>query len=51
MANLPIIAVSGPHGSGKSTTAKEVAEKLGYEYISAGELFRNMAENANMNLE
>ncbi len=51
VANLPIIAVSGPHGSGKSTAAKEVAEKLGYEYISAGELFRNMAENANMNLE
>ncbi len=51
MANLPIIAVSGPHGSGKSTAARKVAEELNYEYISAGELFRNMADNANMNLE
>ena len=51
MANLPIIAVSGPHGSGKSTAAKNVAKALNYEYISAGELFRDMAENANMNLE
>jgi cytidylate kinase len=48
---LPIIAVSGPHGSGKSTAAKKVAEALNYEYISAGELFRDMAKNAQMNLE
>ena len=51
MANLPIIAVSGPHGSGKSTAAKKVAEALNYEYISAGELFRDMAKNAEMNIE
>jgi cytidylate kinase len=48
---LPIIAVSGPHGSGKSTAARKVAEILGYEYISAGELFRDMAKEQNMNLE
>ena len=48
---MPIIAVSGPHGSGKSTAAKKVAEALNYEYISAGELFRSMAKNAQMNLE
>ena len=48
---LPIIAVSGPHGSGKSTAARNVAEILGYEYISAGELFRDMAEKQDMNLE
>ena len=51
VADLPIIAVSGPHGSGKSTAAMKVAESLGYEYISAGELFREMAKNANMNIE
>jgi len=51
VACLPIIAVSGPHGSGKSTAAKKVAEALNYEYISAGELFREMAESAQMNLE
>jgi len=50
VASLPIIAVSGPHGSGKSTAAKQIAEELNYRYISAGELFRIMADNANMNL-
>ena len=48
---MPIIAVSGPHGSGKSTAARKVAESLGYEYISAGELFRDMAKKENMSLE
>jgi len=48
---LPIIAVSGPHGSGKSTAARKVAESLGYEYVSAGELFRDMAKEENMSLE
>ena len=48
---MPIIAVSGPHGSGKSTAARNVAERLGFEYISAGELFREMAKKENMNLE
>ena len=51
MANLPIISVSGPHGSGKTTAAKKIAEKLNYEYISAGVLFRDMANKANMNIE
>ena len=48
---MPIISVSGPHGSGKSTAAKNVAVALGYEYISAGDLFRSMAKSENMNLE
>ena len=48
---MPIIAVSGPHGSGKSTAARNVAEILGFKYISAGELFRDMAKEQNMNLE
>lgn len=51
VAKLPIIAVSGPHGSGKSTAARKVAESLGYEYVSAGELFREMAKKENMSLE
>ncbi|MFW9851537.1 MAG: (d)CMP kinase [Candidatus Thorarchaeota archaeon] len=48
---MPIIAVSGPHGSGKSTAAHKVAEVLGYEYISAGKLFREMASKEGLNLE
>ena len=51
MACLPIIAVSGPHGSGKSTTAQKVAEALNYKYTAAGELFRDMARKENMSLE
>lgn len=51
MAILPIIAISGPHGSGKSTAAKTVAELLNYTYVSAGQLFREMAREKGMNLE
>lgn len=35
-----IIAIDGPAGSGKSTTAKIVAEKLGYIYIDTGAMYR-----------
>jgi cytidylate kinase len=48
---LPIIAVSGPHGSGKSTAARKFAEILGYKYVSAGELFREMALKEGLSLE
>ncbi len=51
MEILPIIAISGPHGSGKSTAAKTVAELLNYKYVSAGQLFREMAREKGMNLE
>jgi len=39
MKNI-IIAIDGPAGSGKSTTAKIVAEKLGYIYIDTGAMYR-----------
>lgn len=35
-----IIALDGPAGSGKSTTARMVAEKLGYIYIDTGAMYR-----------
>ncbi len=34
------IAIDGPAGSGKTTTAKIVAEKLGYIYIDTGAMYR-----------
>jgi len=34
------IAIDGPAGSGKSTTAREVAKKLGYVYIDTGAMYR-----------
>lgn len=35
-----IIAIDGPAASGKSTTAREVAKKLGYLYIDTGAMYR-----------
>jgi cytidylate kinase len=46
-----IITISGFAGSGKTTVAKILAEKLNYKYLSAGELFRNVAKEKNMSLE
>lgn len=40
MSNNLIIAIDGPAGSGKSTTAKLLAEKLGYLYIDTGAMYR-----------
>ncbi len=48
---MPIIAISGPHGSGKSTAARTVAELLSYTYVSAGQLFREMAKEKGLTIE
>lgn len=37
-----IIAIDGPAGSGKSTTAKFVAQRLGYIYIDTGAMYRTV---------
>jgi len=36
----PIIAIDGPAGSGKTTTAKMLAERLGFTYIDTGAMYR-----------
>ena len=36
----PIITLDGPAGSGKSTTAREVARRLGYRHLDSGALYR-----------
>ena len=36
----PIIAIDGPVGSGKSTTARMVAQKLGFVYVDTGAMYR-----------
>lgn len=46
-----IIAVSGLHGTGKSTIAKKLAEELGLDYYSTGSAFREMAKEKDMSLE
>jgi cytidylate kinase len=40
MSKRLIVAIDGPAGSGKSTSAKLVAEKLGYLYVDTGAMYR-----------
>ena len=37
---LPLIAIDGPSGVGKSTTARRVAERLGWDYLDTGAMYR-----------
>ncbi|MCR6691245.1 MAG: AAA family ATPase [archaeon YNP-LCB-003-016] len=46
-----VITVSGPPGSGKSTHAKRIAEKLNLRYFSIGRYFRDIANKMNLSLE
>jgi len=39
-ARKPIIAIDGPVGSGKSTTARKVAKELGFVYVDTGAMYR-----------
>ena len=45
------ITISGPPGSGTTTVAKKLSEKLGIPLISAGEVFRQLAMEKGMTLE
>ena len=38
-----IISIDGPAGSGKTTTARKVANKLGYIHINTGAMYRAIA--------
>ena len=38
-----VIAIDGPAGSGKSTTAKHAAAKLGFIHINTGAMYRGIA--------
>ena len=44
-----IIAIDGPSGAGKSTVAKQVSNKLNYEYIDTGAMYRALAYKAYKN--
>ncbi|QHS17774.1 (d)CMP kinase [Halopenitus persicus] len=43
-----LLTVSGPPGSGKSTTAVGLAEALDLEHVSGGDIFREMAAENDM---
>jgi len=47
---LPVIVVSGQPGSGKSTVARGLAERLGLRYLYTGEIFRGIARARGMSL-
>jgi len=38
-----VIAIDGPSGSGKSTISKRLAEKLGFQFLDTGALYRAIA--------
>ncbi len=40
---MGVIAISGQAASGKTTVARELARRLNYRFVSAGELFRRVA--------
>lgn len=60
MSKKIIIAIDGPAGSGKSTAAKNIAQKLGFTYLDTGAMYRaitymalqkGIAENINAVIE
>jgi len=38
-----VVAIDGPAGSGKSTVARRVAQRLGFEYLNTGAMYRAAA--------
>ena len=41
-----IVAIDGPAGAGKSTVAREVAERLGFRYLDTGAMYRAVTHAA-----
>ena len=39
-----LLTVSGPAGGGKTTFAEGLADALGYEHVSGGDIFRSLAD-------
>lgn len=43
---LPVVAIDGPAGAGKSTVARAVAKALGFGYLDTGAMYRAVAFRA-----
>ena len=48
---LHIVTVSGPPGSGTSTACEQLSLRLGWYYVNAGQIFRQMAEENGVSLD
>jgi len=48
--SIDIVTVSGLPGSGTTSSCKLVAERLGWTYVNAGKIFRQLAEEAGLSL-
>lgn len=46
-----VVTIGGPHGTGKSTYAKRIAKQYRLRYLSAGQLFRELAREKGISLE
>ncbi len=44
------VAISGLHGTGKTTAAEALKKRLDLRYVSGGSIFREMAEEKDMDL-
>jgi cytidylate kinase len=38
-----VVAIDGPSGSGKSTVARQIADRLGLDYLDTGAMYRSVA--------
>ncbi len=49
-SNGLVITIGGPHGSGRSTIAKAVAEHFNLKHFSTGKVFREVAKERNLSV-
>ncbi|MDI6642507.1 MAG: AAA family ATPase [Candidatus Hodarchaeaceae archaeon] len=48
---MVVVAISGLHGAGKTTAAKTLVKKFRLQYVCAGSMFRQLAEERGMALD
>lgn len=46
MAEIPVLTIDGPSGSGKGTIAQMVAQQLDWHYLDSGAIYRVLAQAA-----
>jgi cytidylate kinase len=46
MADIPVLTIDGPSGSGKGTIAQLIARNFGWHYLDSGAIYRVLAQAA-----